>query len=99
MTNMTDLISAADSLASKNLQWFLVFTLLLFGIGIFFSVRWLVNKLEMIMSQQRSDQQSYTTALLAINSEFARVVEKNTAAVTVNTVMTERCNEALKRIT
>jgi hypothetical protein len=79
-------------------------TLLIFGIAVFFAFRWLVVKHEKLVSEQRSDQQQYTTNLLNLTAEqakatneFSKVVERNTSAIESNTEILERCRMALTK--
>lgn len=99
---MNNVIETANELAMKNDRWLFLATLLIFGVAVFFAFRWLVGKHEKLVSEQRTDQQQYTTSLLNITAEGNRtsrdllsVLEKNTNAIENNTEIVERCRAML----
>lgn len=87
-THMADIINVTTAASQQTDRWLFIFILLIFGVVIFWSVKWLIAKHEALMCEHRADQLSYTSSLSKIvadvnqtNRELAVVLDRNSAAL------------------
>ncbi len=97
---MNDLLRAADAAASKNDRWLFLFVLFVFGVAVFFALKWLINKYESAVRDHRTDLQTYTTSLVSITSDYNRtnrelavVLDRNSTALDETATELKICRE------
>lgn len=103
MTNMEELLRAANAVSGKNDHWLFIATLLLFFVAVFFALRWLVGKHEKLMDLSREDQKQYSTTILNLTAEqnktakdLAVVLDRCACSLEENSTELRLCREQHK---
>ena len=97
---MKDIIDAANHASTQSDRWLFIVVLIVLGIFVMWSVRWLIGKHEALMVEHRADQQAFTTQLAGItrdvnktNQELAVVLDRNSRSLDENSNELRRCRE------
>ena len=86
---MHDIIETTNNVSKQTDHWLFLCVLMIMGIGVLFSFRWLVTKYEKLTEQSRTDQQQYVLSLLNVVSEGNKTQQSLA-------VVLDRCSSSLE---
>lgn len=93
MTNMSDIINAADHAAMQSDRWLFVATLLILIVGAVFLWRWMTEDRKAVAERLTSITDRHITQ----SEKLAEVVTNNTAALQTNSQMMAKVADQIGR--